>query len=245
MGLVALSARRQALYWFTRPSFALTTFGTGYCMIEFNKTSPARPPRKIETPVDRAGQIAMAVSGIVGVVAVLQRRGGFSWLAHSYERVAWAGAFGGVTAASAFQSETKDGTPPLGFSAGCALAATAGERLGSSVGLMLLGPLALAGAGCVAFANSTGDQTYEQAFESSALLLLPLLHACPPVHTLSVSALISLSWLGAAALAESQDAGISIGDVTLSPRCMSNLLIAAGTLSFMRVHVARRPICQY
>ena len=100
MGIIPLSHQRQALYSITRPAYAFAAAGAGYCTTLVPQAPPARSAGS-STPIERAGLLAMALAGGAGVVAVYQRRGGFAWLSHAYEAVAWSSAFAGISGAAA------------------------------------------------------------------------------------------------------------------------------------------------
>ena len=112
-------------------------------------------------------------------MAVLGRRGGLGWLSYGYERFAWGVVYGSLAASATTTLAASDhhsgggggiskrlhwklmlrrpwrsaARTHLTPGAGAALAATAGERLGSAVGLPLV--LTLTGAGCIAAAVAT------------------------------------------------------------------------------------------
>ena len=151
----------------------------------------------------------VAAAGAFGAAMAAAGLGGFGWLSNSFERGAWTAAFAGVTAAAAasawpaLTSELTSTEEPLrqlllGPSAACVLAATVAERLGGAAGRVLLLPLV--GAACLGShqAIHNADFRYEQVMQGSALLLVPLLHLCPSVHTHSRHSLLSLSWFLAA-----------------------------------------------
>ena len=247
MGIIPLLHQRQALYSMTRPAYAFAAAGAGYCTTLGPPSPPARSAGG-STSAERASLLAMALAGGAGVVAVCQRRGGFAWLSHAYEAVAWGSAFAGVSGAAALAvaEVAADTRPLLSFSAGCALATTAGERLGSAVGRGLLGPLALGGVASALLAVNVGDPRYDETLQLIGLVLLPLLHLCPPVYTHSINGMLAFSWFGAAALATTIEDTVELADgLSISPSCLSHCLVTVGTLSLLRVKVIRRPICQY
>jgi len=133
----------------------------------------------------------------------------------------------------------------LGTSAGCAVAATAGERLGSVVGRALLGPVIVGGLASAWLATSTGETRYDQAWQYSGLVLLPVLHLCPPVYTGNWSGLISIIWFVAAALCATVTEGGEIAGVEITPAFATDCLVALGTRSLISVYIKRRPICHY
>ena len=235
-----LTRQREALYIRTRPASALATLGIGAA--SHLAVRPAPPPPKASANIERLFLLPMAAAGAVGVAAVLQRRGGFAWLSHRYEIVAWICAFGGVSGAAALSAAgvtSVDSSPLLSVSAAGALAATAGERLGSLVGRRVLMPLVVGGAAS-SWLAAGGEARPERSALGIALVGLPLLHLCPPVFTLSSHGLVSYMWFWAATCA------LSVEDPPApSAFCLSHALIAAGTLSLLRVGLLRRPICQY
>ena len=192
----SLSSRRRALYAYTRPAFALAAPAIA---VAADWLSPA-PLNAAERPaigaVDRACLAPLAAAGGFGALSVLRRRGGLGWLAHAHERYAWAAAFGGMgLAAAAWCTQSIEQHPlMIGPSAACALVATAGERLGGAVGRTACLPAATAAIFASAWSFSHGDSRPERLVQGSALLLLPLLHLCPAVYTLTGNSLLSLSW---------------------------------------------------
>ena len=123
--------QRAAMYMWTRPACALAAIGTGAAAATFNPPAQLSLKRAECSPVERLSALPMAVAGAVGVVAVLQRRGGLSWLAHGYETAAWVCAFGGVSAAAALSAAgvpSTDKLPLLSVSTAGVMAATAGDK---------------------------------------------------------------------------------------------------------------------
>ena len=117
-----------------------------------------------------AAAVPLVLVGGAGVWAVLSRRGGFAWLSHGYERVAWTTAFGSLAASAASATSSDDSSRLsrdhgsestsdllLAPAAAAALTATAGERLGSAVGRALFvsfAGIAVASAGAALLLNT-------------------------------------------------------------------------------------------
>ena len=84
--------------------------------------------------------------------------------------------------------------------------------------------------------------------QRGALLLLPLLHvACPPVHTGTREALLTLGWFAASAATSTlpRGGGDYDGSELIPASAVTSLALAAGTLSARSVLSRRVPVCQY
>ena len=139
-------------------------------------------PPQAATGLERMAALPLLAVGVSGTMAVLGRRGGLGWLSYGYERFAWGVVYGSLAASATTtlaasdhhsgggggsiskrphcdaDAEATRGVSAIAHAlltpgAGAALAATAGERLGSAVGLPLV--LTLTGAGCIAAAVAT------------------------------------------------------------------------------------------
>ena len=127
--------------------------------------------------------------------------------------------------------------------------ATAGERLGSTVGRAMLLPAAASFAVSAAAAGGAVSRRAEDASQCVMVTLSLLLHVLPPVHTLSARGAVSLSWLAAAAVCSSGPAAAARAradvDAAASAERGSNLLLACGLVSLCLTLVRRAPICHY
>lgn len=250
---LSLTGQRTALYRFTRPAYGVVAVGV--CTAIGPEELPALSTS--HGVADAVSLLPLATTGVLGAASAWRGRQGYRWLAHGYEQLGWTAAFGGLAVAAAVQAtsaltldaaaEPPNQEPPpllLGASAACALAVTVGERLGSGLGRVLtptLGALGVASCGaCVVM----GDQRGELTMQCLAALLLPALHLCLPVYTLSAEASLSCCWflvtLGSVASSfEVPD------DSGFSTAAIQNLLLGAGAASLHRTLLRRAPICQY
>ena len=253
--MVPLSAKRAAHYGYTRPAFGAAALGVaGYSA---SVHLPGRPNASLPPPAtgvaDALSLLPLAAAGVLGAASAWRGRSGYGWLAHHYERVCWTTAFGGLTAASALEAAAavtqrpgRDEGPPLllGTSAACALSVTAGERLGSGLGRVLAPALGALGVLSAATALAAGDARGELALRCVAAALVPALHLCLPVYTLSVDGTVACAWLLAAVAVAAS--GVDPPEETgLSAAALQHLLIALGTLSLHRTLLRRAPVCQY
>ena len=115
---------------------------------------------------------------------------------------------------------------------------------GSTLGRVLTPTLGALGAASCAACVLMGDRRGELALQCWAALLLPALHLCLPVYTLSAEATLSCCWflvtLGSVASSfEAPD------ESDLSTAAIQNLLLACGAASLHRTLMKRAPICQY
>ena len=224
--MLTLGAKRAAQYGYTRPIFGAAAIGLGYAVS--THTPPLTPP-PCSGAVDALSLLPLAAAGLVGAASAWRGRIGYGWLAHRHERVCWCVAFGGLTVAAGVEaaaavtrspkpapgsdpgsaSEPSSGPgsrreqPPLllGTSAACVLAATAGERLGSGLGRVLVPSLGALGLMSAAAALALGDSRGELALRGVAAALVPALHLCLPVYSLSADgAIASFWWLAALAV---------------------------------------------
>ena len=214
--MLTLGAKRVAQYSYTRPIFGAAAIGLGYSVS--THTPPLTPP-PCSGAVDALSLLPLAAAGLVGAASAWHGRSGYGWLAYRHERLCWCVAFGGMTvaagveaAAAMARSPKAHGSRPnsgpasrrepppllLGTSAACVLAATAGERLGSGLGRVLVPSLGALGLVSAVTALALGDSRGELALRGVAAALVPALHCCLPVHSLSADgALASLWWLAA------------------------------------------------
>ena len=224
--MLTLGAKRAAQYGYTRPTFGAAAIGLGYAVS--THTPPLTPP-PCSGAVDALSLLPLAAAGLVGAASAWRGRIGYGWLAHRHERACWCVAFGGLTVAAGVEaaaavarspkpapgsapgsaSEPSSGPgsrreqPPLllGTSAACVLAATAGERLGSGLGRVLVPSLGALGLMSAAAALALGDSRGELALRGVAAALVPALHLCLPVYSLSADgAIASFWWLAALAV---------------------------------------------
>ena len=270
-----LSVTRAALFRYTRPAFALAGAGaiavSDYVLLSPEAKGTAKDQDAMlgskrtasDRMIEQAALIPVAVVGAAGCFAVLRGHSRLIWLSHSYERWAWATAFGCLPIAAAVTAVAGSGAADgggdadatatetlvsdaeakefamLAPSAGALLAAVAGERLGSAVGRVLLPTLT--GIGLLsATAALLGEHHGVRAsavLECSTLILLPALHAvCLPVYSLSLQAGLGLAWFHAAA------AWSMVED---SPKATQRLLLAVGAASVLRTLCRRAPICHF
>ena len=247
-----LMATRAALYPYTRPLFAAVGIGTAAIAdgalgspFASSRTALAAPADSFE---EQAALLPVAAVGLVGVAAVLRGHAGLIWMSHSYERWAWVTAFGCLpvaVAATAVNHQRKTATDAeelrflLAPSVGAALAAVAGERLGSAVGRVLLPTLTGIGAlsaGAAFFGDERGKRVASD-LQSAALILMPALHAvCLPVYTLSAHTVLGIAWFHAAA------AWSTLDD---APKAVQRVLLAVGAASVLRCLCRRAPICHF
>ena len=245
---LSLTAARSRLYAYTRPAFAVIGFSTAAA---FDTYAPPREPSShdAEQRRDRLMALPLLGVGVAGVAAVARGYSGARWLAHSYERYAWAIAYGGLSVAAGETllgvTQRADPSVVCAPSAGAALAAIAGERLGSPVGRLLLPALTLTGlfsAGAAMNGDARGERV-AQALQVSALALMPTMQlACLPVYTLSVQGALAGAWLWMAAAAHAFN---STPPLASSPEAATQLLLAVGGASFLRTLLARVPICKF
>ena len=76
-------------------------------------------------------------------------------------------------------------------------------------------------------------------------VLVPALHVCMPVYTLSVDGALACSCWSLAAYAVAASEAEPPEETGLSSAAVQHLLLAVGTLSLHRVMLRRAPICQY
>uniref|UniRef100_A0A7S2IT75 Uncharacterized protein n=1 Tax=Haptolina brevifila TaxID=156173 RepID=A0A7S2IT75_9EUKA len=121
--------------------------------------------------------------------------------------------------------------------AGSLLAVIAGERLGSSIGRICL-PV-FVGVGAVSAAAALGGDARGErvagTLQRAALLLLPALHGCLPVYTMSAPSALGLVWFMLAAAAPTFE----------ETRVGQHLGCAVGAASMLRVLRTRVPICHF
>ena len=243
-----LSAARQRLDPYTRPSFALLGTSTAAALEYFVQQNPPQPTPKTKAPLpeeERFASIPLIGVGVAGVVAIATPYSGLKWLAHGYERWAWTACYGGLSIAGAgtLLGYRDESATLLAPSAGAALAATAGERLGSTVGRVLFPALTGVGLLSAIVAKYNGDWRGERAahaLQACALALLPALQlACLPVYTLSMQGAVGCAWLWMAAALPTLD------DELAPPEATRQLLLSVGAASILRTMVTRRPICQF
>jgi hypothetical protein len=271
--LSTLAAARAARYGYTRPAAAALLTASGFAADFFSEpktsakqesagsaskcSSASAEQRPLSSPsawVERFTALPALAIGIAGVFTVAHGRGGLSWLSHGYERVAWSLAYGSLAAAAAtvvidggrdgFEAERALLAP----GAGAALAAVAGERLGSVVGRALLPTLTGFGALGAALALHGGDDRGQRAvhvLQMSCLVMLPSLHlACLPVYTLSSESLLALAWFGLGAGIATTLEGPAVEPLP-SVESVRRLLLAVGSASLLRTLHARAPICHF
>lgn len=160
--MLTLLAARQRLYAYTRPAAGLLGVSTCWAVDQYAYA----PPRTksiggdADELAERLCALPLLVVGSAGVAATLTRRGGLTWLSHGYERGAWTLAFGSIAATSLASMLGPTGTCSqnasnenlsdrmLAPASAAALAATAGERLGSIVGRILFPALGGVGVLC-------------------------------------------------------------------------------------------------
>ena len=261
-----LSSTRAALYAYTRPAFAV--FGAGACAYADTYISPLPHPALSSSERIAAALPLVAVGG-AGVVAAASRHGGFAWLSYAWERQAWIIGFSSLTASGSMAMVGHDACDAwLAPAAAAALAATAGERLGSTVGRILVPGLTCIGVlSALAATNvsrgfmtkspaapSPNDGTSfastraSNALQVSALLMLPALQAvCLPVYSNRREAFLGLAWFWVAAAFGRLDPMTAADSLPagLSTEAVKQVLISAGAASLLRTLVARRPICQF
>ena len=185
--------------------------------------------------------VPLAAVGAVGVASVFRGRAGL-WLSHPFERWSWLAAFGSlsITAVATCHDIVyglDNAHSMLAPGAGAAIAVTAGERLGSTVG-RVCAPVLIGTGALAALAAASGDPGGKRAasvLELSALALLPALHVCLPVYSLSSTGLMGLTWFGFAAYA-------STSEETWNAQ---HIFLAIGAASTLRTLRARVPICHF
>lgn len=261
--MITLGAKRAALYGYTRPIFGAAAIGLGYSSMH----TPLLQPPPCSGAVDALSLVPLAAAGLVGAASAWRGRIGYSWLAHRYERVCWSVAFGGLTVAAGVEATAAMRSPKptsgptsgpisgreqpsllLGTSAACILAATAGERLGSGLGRVLVPALGALGLVSAVAALALGDTRGELALRVVAAALVPALHLCLPVYTLSADgALASCWWLAALAVAASdvEPPGVERPGDVLSAAALQHVLLAVGALSLHRMLLRRVPVCRF
>ena len=242
----SLAATRVRLYAYTRPAFAVVG-STAAVAFDTFREQPAET-RTSNAVGDHASQLAAVPSlvvGVAGVAAVASRLGRMSWLSHTYEAWAWGLSYGGLAFAAGAASLGCDDVTLLTPSACAAVAAIAGERLGSTVGRVLLPTLVAAGAascGAALHGDERGARC-AHALQASALVLLPALQlGCLPVYTLSLQGALACAWLWMAASATALD---SAPPLAPSPEAARHALVAVGAASLLRTLVTRVPICHF
>lgn len=249
-----LSHRREQLYRITRPVFAASMLAipTGVAAAEkqlrgagvAGKCEAGSVPMQVDMLSEAASLLPLGVASAVGLSWALSSIGGFSWLPHTFERLAWVGAFGcGALACAhalwpALARGDTPGTPCLGPSAALVLLPTVAERLGHRAGLVVSVPL-IAVAAATASASACGDARPSRLAEACTLAYLPLLFACPPVHTHTAHLVFACSWfIAAAAYRAVEDRGQHV-------KLLSHLFLGLGTASLAWCLRVRAPICQY
>ena len=252
--MLSLGAKRAAQYGYTRPIFGAAAIGLGYSVSTHTPQVLTPPP--CSGAVDVASLVPLAAAGLIGAVSAWRGRIGYGWLAHRHERACWCIAFGGLTvaagveAAAAVARSPEVDQPPLllGTSAACVLAATAGERLGSGLGRVLVPSLGALGLVSAVAALALGDSRGELALRCVAAALVPALHLCLPVYSLSADgALASFWWLAALAVAASEvePPGLERPGDVVSAAALQHMLLALGALSLHRTLLRRVPVCHY
>lgn len=264
--MLSLGAKRAAQYGYTRPIFGAAAIGLGYSVSAHTPQALTPPP--CSGALDVASLVPLAAAGLIGAVSAWRGRIGYGWLAHRHERACWCVAFGGLTvaagveaaaavarspkpaAAAAVGRQGERAKPPLllGTSAACVLAATAGERLGSALGRVLVPSLGALGLVSAAAALALGDSRGELALRCVAAALVPALHLCLPVYSLSADgALASFWWLAALAVAASEvePPGLERPGDVVSAAALQHMLLALGALSLHRTLLRRVPVCHY
>ena len=248
----SLTAVRARLYGYTRPAFACLGVSAAVAADTLALPQPTREREEREEPPPSSSRLAalpLLAIGTAGVVAVARRHARLSWLAHGYESWAWGVAYGGLSAAAV--AALLPGIPHgedaslLAPSAGAALAATAGERLGSAVGRAAFPALVGVGvlsAGAALRGDAFGERA-ARALQMSALVLLPALQlACPPVYTLSLQGTLACAWIGMGAGATALE---STPALFPSPEAARHVLVAVGAASLLRTLATRAPLCQF
>jgi len=250
---LSLTAQRAALYRFTRPAYGVAAVGV--CMAIGPEELPALSTSR--GVADAVSLLPLAATGVLGAASAWRGRHGYRWLAHGYEQLGWTAAFGGLAVAAAVQGASAltldaaaaapEREPPpllLGASAACALAVTVGERLGSGLGRVLTPTLGALGVASCAACVLMGDRRGELALQCWAALLLPALHLCLPVYTLSAEATLSCCWF-LVALGSAASSFEAPDESGFSTAAIQNLLLACGAASLHRTLMKRAPICQY
>ena len=219
--MLTLGAKRVAQYRYTRPIFGAAAIGLGYFFSTHAPplTSPPVRRDRVAEAIDALSLLPLAATGLVGAASAWHGRSGYGWLAYRHERLCWCVAFGGMTVAAGVEAAaalarspkphgsrpnsgpaSRREAPPLllGTAAACVLAATAGERLGSGLGRVLVPSLGALGLVSAVAALALGDSRGELALRGVAAALVPALHCCLPVYSLSSDgAFASLWWLAA------------------------------------------------
>jgi len=265
-----LSERRARLHRYTQPAFVISALavaaglpaaeekllGTGPGGPSSERsvqewilgTGPAGPSSACGAQewfgprAEAACLLPLGFASAFGAALALRGGGGFAWLPHAHERLAWSGAFGcGVVATAHALWPTlargdAPGMPLLGPSAALMLGAVATERLGGRAGLLITLPLA-----AVSAASACGGPRPSRLVEAGALGCLPLLLALPPVHTLAPQLVMAFGWVAAAAAYRLLDE--REGSQRLRP--MSHLFLGLGVASLAWSLHARSPLCQY
>ena len=250
-----LSVRRERIQRWTRPALFASTLAIAPASAlvgEWVGEGEQREPKvnDVQSVVDLWAEAASllplgAASGL-GALWAITHKGGFNWLPHLHERLAWVGAFswGVLACAQAMWPTLTAGMAPsppdLGSSAAMVLAATATERLGGRAGRIATIPLAAAAALAVA-GSVAGDSRASRQLEGCALVYFPLLLACPPVHTNTSHLAVAALWFGAAAAYRVLDQR----DPNQRLKPLSHVFLAFGTFSLAWGIRSRAPICQY
>jgi hypothetical protein len=248
-----LSHRRERLYRITRPVFAASTLaipaGVAAAEEQVRKAGAAghgeaRPVPRFDTLSEAASLLPLGGASALGFGWAMSSVGGFGWLPHTFERLSWVGAFGcGALACAhaawpALARGEAPGTPCLGPSAALVLLPIIAERLGHRAGLVVSVPL-IAIAAATATASACGDPRPSLLAEACTLGYLPLLLACPAVHTHTAHLVFALSWFYAAA------AYRAVEDRGQRLKPISHLFLGLGTASLAWGLRVRAPICQY
>ena len=244
----SLSAMRSVLYPYTRPIFAIVGVGAaglangGIFELPQRIVAAESPTSWPTSALELAASGAQVAVGVAGIRSIMRGQGRIIWMSHSYERWAWGIAFGSLPiAAAASAYETLYGGDRahvlLTPAAGGMLAATLGERLGSKVGLVSLP--ALAGVGLASAAAAiAGDPRGERVagmLQRTSLLLLPALHVCLPVYTMSAQGALGLTWFWMAAAAPTLE----------DTRVGQNLFLTFGSASLLCLLRCRNPVCSF
>lgn len=251
-GGVPLSEQRRSLYRYTHPAVACASAAAAACVAAADgrgwlRDEPAvGNTRGCMNATEAACLLPFGVASALGALSAVRGCGGFSWLSSAHERMAWVCAFGGaaVSTAEAVWPTVARGdaphTPVLGPSAAFLLSATISERLGTRTGLLLAAPLASC-AGAAAVAAARGDRRPSRWLDTGSMLLLPLLLACPPVHTHTAGCVLALAWFGAAGVYR----GLEDAEGQRHMQSASHLLLALGAASLAWTIRVRSPICRY
>jgi hypothetical protein len=265
-----LAKARQDLYPYTRPAAAAAaalSLAHALANNQKRRTDPialhdAQPAQHASRLISDA---AVALVAAAGLRLALVNSGGFGWVAHWHERIAWRGALASLAASAVCEAGSRcwrlldadadanaDAAtrvlPPhllVGPAAALLLSATVAERLGGAAGAVAFPCLFLVACADATAAIAYGDGRLDVFVQQVTLPVLLALHCCPPTHTLTARAVASLLWFAAAALLRvSALPGESRWDAEAA-NDLANVLIAIGTASLISYAVQRRPICLY